>query len=65
MRQAPNSSLDQAPERVGIEVADRDEIGAGRADQLAVAGDRVLELHVADPLDALLEGRGVVGMALG
>ena len=50
---------------VGIELADYHQVGAGGAEEIAVAGDRVLERRLAHPADALVDGRGVERVAFG
>src|SRR5438876_1007981 len=55
VRRAPGAEqlADGARQRLGVELADRGEVGAGGAHQLAVAALRVLERRLADPLEPL------------
>src|SRR6185436_11724812 len=62
---AAEQLLDHPRELVRIELAHRREFGAGGAEELAVAAERLLERRRAQPLDALLDVGGVVGVALG
>src|SRR5436190_1780957 len=56
---------DWSSELAAVEVAHGGEVGAGGAEELAVACARVVELRLAHPLDALVDGRRVVRVALG